>query len=224
MIGPVIPEIVIEELLAWHPVCGYPEPWDLVFASDYNFGKTPLWPDSLRTKILQPVARRVGIRKQIGWHTFRRTYSSLLAETGNDVKVVQELMRHSKLSTTMEVSTQHGGLYTGRHVEETCRAAQGRRCDSRNLAGWSKASELSSVETTSRMLQLVSKEHRLKKLLAVGKTEPPRVRALLGALAEVLGTPSSTLEKMRATLNPSSRFNFDQFAGLPTARKSVLPQ
>jgi integrase len=94
-------------LLAWHPVCGYPEPGDWVFASDYNFGKTPLWPDSLRTKILQPVARRVGIRKKIGWHTFRRTYSSLLAETGNDVKVVQELM-HSKLSTTMEVYAQAG--------------------------------------------------------------------------------------------------------------------
>lgn len=59
-------------------------------------------------KILQPVARKVGIKKQIGWHTFRRTYSSLLAETGNDVKVVQELMRHSKLSTTMEVYAQAG--------------------------------------------------------------------------------------------------------------------
>lgn len=101
-------EIAIEELLAWHPVCGYPEPGDWVFASDRHFGKTPLWPDSLRTKILQPVARRVGIEKRIGWHTFRRTYSSLLAETGNDVKVVQELMRHSKLSTTMEVYTQAG--------------------------------------------------------------------------------------------------------------------
>jgi hypothetical protein len=32
----------------------------------------------------------------------------LLAETGNDVKVVQELMRHSKLSTTMEVYAQAG--------------------------------------------------------------------------------------------------------------------
>ena len=95
-------------MLAWHPVCGYPEPGDWVFASDHHFGKTPLWPDSLRTKILQPVARRVGIGKRIGWHTFRRTYSSLLAETGNDVKVVQELMRHSKLSTTMEVYTQAG--------------------------------------------------------------------------------------------------------------------
>jgi integrase len=99
-------EIVLEGLRAWHPVCGYPEPGGSVFASDRTFGKTPLWPDSLRAKVLQPVARRVGIAKQIGWHTFRRTYSSLLAATGNDVKVVQELMRHSKISTTMEVYAQ----------------------------------------------------------------------------------------------------------------------
>ena len=101
-------EIVLEGLRAWHPVCGYPEPGDWVFASDRNFGKTPLWPDSLRTKVLQPTARRVGIGKRIGWHTFRRTYSSLLAATGNDVKVVQELMRHAKISTTMEVYAQAG--------------------------------------------------------------------------------------------------------------------
>jgi integrase len=101
-------EIVIEGLLEWHPVCGFPKPEDWVFASYQTFGKMPMWPDSLRRKILQPVARKVGIRKQIGWHTFRRTYSSLLAETGNDVKVVQELMRHAKISTTMEVYTQAG--------------------------------------------------------------------------------------------------------------------
>jgi integrase len=114
-------EIVLEGLRAWHPVCGYPEPGDWVFASDRSFGKTPLWPDSLRTKVLQPIARRVGITKQIGWHTFRRTYSSLLAATGNDVKVVQELMRHSKISTTMEVYAQAG--------MEKKRAAQRRAVD-----------------------------------------------------------------------------------------------
>jgi integrase len=101
-------DIVVEGLQEWLPVCGYPEPGDWVFASDRTFGKTPLWPDSLRAKILKPVARRVGIKKRIGWHTFRRTYSSLLAETGNDVKVVQELMRHAKMSTTMEVYAQAG--------------------------------------------------------------------------------------------------------------------
>jgi integrase len=77
-----------------HPVCGYPKPDDWIFASDYNFGKTPLWPDSLRTKVLQPTARRVGIKKQIGWHTFRRTYSSVAA-TGDDVKVVHRKPKHS---------------------------------------------------------------------------------------------------------------------------------
>jgi integrase len=101
-------DIVLEGLETWQPVCGYPEPGDWVFASDHSFGKTPLWPDSLRSKTLQPIARRVGLKKRIGWHTFRRTYSSLLAETGNDVKVVQELMRHAKLSTTMEVYAQAG--------------------------------------------------------------------------------------------------------------------
>ncbi len=35
----------------------------------------------------------------------RHTYSTMLAEHGNDVKVVQELMRHAKLSTTMEIYT-----------------------------------------------------------------------------------------------------------------------
>ena len=36
---------------------------------------------------------------------FRHTYSSLLAETGKDVKVVQELMRHAKVSTKMDLYT-----------------------------------------------------------------------------------------------------------------------
>ena len=56
-------------------------------------------------KVLQPAARRAGIAKRIGWHMFRHTYSSLLSEYGNDVRVVQELMRHAKISTTMEIYT-----------------------------------------------------------------------------------------------------------------------
>jgi len=87
------------------------------------------------------------------------------------------------------------------------------------LRNGGNASEFSPAETTSLLLKLLSKEHRLKKLLAVAKTEPPRVRALLGAFAETLEASPSTLEKLRATLNPSSRFNFGRFVGLPTARK-----
>jgi hypothetical protein len=58
-------------LKAYYPVCGYPQADDWIFASDYNFGKTPLWPDSLRTKMLQPAARRAGITgEKFGWAYF----------------------------------------------------------------------------------------------------------------------------------------------------------
>jgi len=63
----------------------------------------------VRTKILQPAAKKAGITKRVGWHIFRHTYSSLLAETGNDVKMMQELMRHAKVSITMEAYT-HAGM------------------------------------------------------------------------------------------------------------------
>jgi integrase len=81
----------------------------------------PIWANTSREKILQRVARKVGITKSIGWHTFRHTYSSLLADSGNDIKVVQELMRHGKVATTMEI-------YTHARMERK-RAAQSRVVD-----------------------------------------------------------------------------------------------
>ena len=42
----------------------------------------------------------------IGWHTFRHTYSTLLIGNGENVKVVQELMRHANSRCTMEIYTQ----------------------------------------------------------------------------------------------------------------------
>ncbi len=78
---------------------------DWEFASERLFGKMPIRSNASLQKVLQPAARRAQIMKLIGWHTFRHTYSTMLAEHGNDVKVVQELMRHAKLSTTMEIYT-----------------------------------------------------------------------------------------------------------------------
>ena len=39
----------------------------------------------------------------IGWHAFRHTYRSWLDDTGAPVGVQQKLMRHSQVSTTMNV-------------------------------------------------------------------------------------------------------------------------
>ena len=44
--------------------------------------------------------------KPIGWHTFRHSYSTFLRSVGAEFKVMQELMRHSTLRTTMDVYTQ----------------------------------------------------------------------------------------------------------------------
>jgi integrase len=105
--------LTLGELQSWRVVCLYPLDSDWVFASRLLFGRMPVWSNASRQKVLQPAACEAGITKPIGWHTFRHTYSSLLSETGNDVRVVQELMRHAKLSTTMEIYT-HARMETKR--------------------------------------------------------------------------------------------------------------
>jgi integrase len=41
-----------------------------------------------------------------GWHTFRHTYSTLLKANGEDIKVVQELLRHANSRITLDIYTQ----------------------------------------------------------------------------------------------------------------------
>ena len=55
---------------------------------------------------IQPVVKRLGIKKRVTWHTFRRTYTTLLHANGEDVKVVQELLRHSSSRITMDIYAQ----------------------------------------------------------------------------------------------------------------------
>jgi integrase len=97
---------VAEDLWLWKQSSPYNRPEDWVFASLWMKGKQPLWPDSLLKRWIQPAAKRVGISKQVGWHTFRHTYSTLLRANGEDVKVVQELLRHANSKITMDVYTQ----------------------------------------------------------------------------------------------------------------------
>jgi site-specific recombinase XerD len=55
---------------------------------------------------IQPMARSLGIEKKMSWHTFRHTFSSILKGNGEDVKVVQELLRHSTSRMTLDTYTQ----------------------------------------------------------------------------------------------------------------------
>jgi integrase len=98
--------VLAEELTQWRDRCRYREPDDWVFANEYHRGRHPYWGQAILRGIIRPVAERIGIKKWIGWHTFRHTYSTLLRSVGTEFKVMQELMRHSSLRSTIDIYTQ----------------------------------------------------------------------------------------------------------------------
>jgi integrase len=106
-----IDEFVARELLAWHAVTPYKEPSDYVWATDANRagakrGKQFVWLSTVMRDYIQPMARKLGIEKKMSWHSFRHTFSSILNGNGEDVKVVQEFLRHSTSRMTLDTYTQ----------------------------------------------------------------------------------------------------------------------
>ena len=82
-----------------------------------------------------------------------------------------------------------------------------------------RTSELSPDQTVRKTLALFSEKGRLGRLLKVADSEPPRVRALLGAIAEEMGKNAAARAHLRASLNPLSRFDFGLLAGLSHATR-----
>ncbi len=74
---------------------------DYVFAADS--GK-PRWAGILLTDHIKPAADEVGVGP-VGWHTFRRTYSTLLHALGTAPVVQKELLRHADIRTTLDIYT-----------------------------------------------------------------------------------------------------------------------
>jgi len=102
----VIDQHIVRALLAWRQESMYTSPDDWVWASPQRKGKQPLGLSSIMRLYIQPAAKRAGIQKKIGWHTFRHTFSTLVKSLGVDAKVVQELVRHASFKTTMDGYTQ----------------------------------------------------------------------------------------------------------------------
>ncbi len=106
-----IDEYVAHDLLTWYEVTPYKKPSDYVWATDANRagakrGKQPVWLSAVMRDYIQPAARKLGINKKMSWHTFRHTFSTLLKGNGEDVKVVQELLRHSTAKMTLDTRRQ----------------------------------------------------------------------------------------------------------------------
>jgi integrase len=95
-----------EDLLRWRRQSTYTSDDHYVFASETMRGKQPYWPDNLMKRHIRPVAKANGIHKRIGWHTFRHSFGTLLKANGEDVKTVQELLRHANSRITLDVYTQ----------------------------------------------------------------------------------------------------------------------
>ena len=71
-----------------------------------NRGKQPLWLSTIMRYYIQPKTLELGITKRVSWHTFRHTFSTLLKANGEDVKVVQELLRHASAKMTLDTYSQ----------------------------------------------------------------------------------------------------------------------
>jgi hypothetical protein len=81
------------------------------------------------------------------------------------------------------------------------------------------SSELSAKETVDRLLGYFREPGRFERLRKVALSEPPRVRAMLGAIGQQLGEPERRLAALRKSFNPLSRFDFGSLAVLEHARQ-----
>lgn len=110
-------------LLCWRSVAKYIQPKDYIFASDSNRagrkrGKQPVWLGRIMQYHIQPVAQALGITKRVGWHTLRHSLATSLLRNGEEIKVAQELLRHSSSRITLDIYAQA--------VSDDKRRAQGR--------------------------------------------------------------------------------------------------
>ena len=81
------------------------------------------------------------------------------------------------------------------------------------------SSDLSPEETVGRLKRLLGDEDRFRRLATAALAEPPRVRAMLGALGQELDMPRAQVVRLRRSLNPLSRFDFGHLAALRHARE-----
>jgi integrase len=94
---------VLDSLARWRRETPYAAPEDWVFASPRMKGKKPYWGNTLVAKHLRVAAVKAGITGPVGWYTFRRSISTWLIDNDENVKVTQELMRHSHSKTTLDI-------------------------------------------------------------------------------------------------------------------------
>ncbi|WP_309730970.1 hypothetical protein [Chamaesiphon sp. OTE_75_metabat_556] len=75
-------------------------------------------------------------------------------------------------------------------------------------------SDLSPSETIEQLLNHFRVPGRFERLVTIAHAEPPRVRAMLGAIGQELKYAKDLLQQLRTGLNPYSRFEFGKLSSL----------
>jgi integrase len=101
--------LLAAHLLNWRRETPYSQEENLVFPSFKLKGRMPPRANMLLSDHLRPAALKVGVvapPRAFGFHTFRRTLASVLVANNYDPKLVQELLRHSNIKTTLDIYAQ----------------------------------------------------------------------------------------------------------------------
>jgi integrase len=103
-------ELLADELRCWQKETMYAKSEDWIFPSTKLKGKTPISASMMTAAKIRPTAVKVGIRivkgQRFGFHNFRHSLATFLVNRGTDVKTIQGLLRHAKVTTTLDLYSQ----------------------------------------------------------------------------------------------------------------------
>ena len=82
---------------------------DYLFPSIAKNGSQPISPDMILKRHIRPALVRIGVKKRIGWHSFRHGLATMLRQKGVDIKTAQEMLRHANSRITQDIYQQTVG-------------------------------------------------------------------------------------------------------------------
>lgn len=88
-----------QALLEWKAQSSGKEPSHYVFPSRLFRGQRAVDLGAVLKKKIRPAFEGLGVGR-VGWHTFRHTVGSLLADMGEHQLTIRDYLRHSNLSVT----------------------------------------------------------------------------------------------------------------------------
>ena len=139
---------------------------------------------NILSRHIKPAARILGL-PWVNWQVLRRSYGTWMVESGADPKAVQAQMRHSRISTTMDIYAQFVPEAQKRAVAKMSEMVDSRRPGRRN-----EGDVMRSVQSIVTFCDVT------------GISDPDAVLILKGLLVELVGIEPTT-SSLRTMRSPS---------------------